>query len=361
MKDLFDIVNESRMLCEAFNDPRIYQAWKTLQRYKIKWDELFGSYGSGNNIAWSNIPPEAIEEIEPSNIEKLFKSIRRDKRGYEERPFVLLGFKAERLQYVYDSYLHRFGMLTSYGPYNKGAVTWLEGNNKNHSYNYMPERDQFNYLKSCDYILKVYSDITDTRQLKNDRRDAIAGSWQMSQKDHTSKHRTPGVLGKEAGGLDKYSGGDFYQMCTSMAQQAIAKYKEIIAENKFARSQDTSEVDNAVDNIMRRITTATSNAMKDPDKYSPTNTKVSLETLMKRIYDQERYVAGSGRTKTGYYAGRDGLLIVYQRFCEACVNLKKKSNYYHDADHYLEVRDVCKAKILKIVAVLDEMLKKFDA
>ena len=106
MKDLFDIVNESRMLCEAFNDPRIYQAWKTLQRYKIKWDELFGSYGNGNNIAWSNIPPEAIEEIEPSNIEKLFKSIRRDKRGHEERPFVLLGFKAERLQYIYMTHIY---------------------------------------------------------------------------------------------------------------------------------------------------------------------------------------------------------------------------------------------------------------
>lgn len=358
MKDIFDIVNESEMLCEAFNDPRIYQAWKTLQRYKIKWKELF-DWGHGRDIAWDKIPPEAVEEIEPSNIEKLFKSIRRDKRGYEERPFVLLGFKKEKLQYVYDSYSHRFGAL-SYSNYNGGYVNWYEGSGN--SRNYMAERDQFSYLKECEYILKIYSDVTNTRQLKNDRGAAIAGSWQMSKNDHTSKHRTPGILGKDAGGLEQYSGGQFYQMCKSMAQQAIAKWKKIVAENKFARSQDTSEVDNAVDDIMRRITTATSNAMKDPEKYSSANTGATLEKLMKKIYDQDRYVSSHGRSSGGYYAGVDGLLVTYQKFCEACMSLKKNSGgYYLGADHYLEVRDRCKAKVLKIAAELDEMLKKFDA
>lgn len=359
MKNLFDIVvNESMMLCEAFNDPRIYQAWKSLQRYKIQWKDLF-DWGGGKNIAWDKVPESDVEEIEPSDIQKLFKSIRRDKRGAaDERPFVLLGFKRERLQYVYDTGTQRFGTLSYNGGEKKGQVLWHECHQGRM---YMPEKTQFAYLEECDYILKVYSDNANVSGLRSDRSSARAGSWELDREDHRSVHTKQGVLGKEAGGLKDYSGGKFFDMCKRLANDAVNKWKQILAENKFAKSQDTSEVDNAVQDIMNRITKACTNAMHHPDLYNLQTTGISLENLMKKVYDQDRYVSGHGRS-SGYWAGHAGLLVNYQKFCEACVELKKGTKgYYAGSDHYMEEREKYKKFTLEKATELDELLKKYGA
>lgn len=356
MIDLIDIVNESSMLCEAFKDPRIYQVWKTLQRYNIKWSDIFRYH---IHIAWDKIDNSDIDEIDTIDtkvLDNLFKSARKVKAGKDERPFIVFGMKNELIDCVYDPYYGQIGLFSKYHMHDRGTVTWYD--QPQNSRNRMTQTEQFGRMKECDYLLKVYVDVKNVSDLMNARSQAKGGAWMLTKNDHESKHLSKGILGVSTGGRSDIIGYDsFYKMCGNMAQRAVEKWKKIIAENKFKKDQDTSEVDNAVKDIMMRLPNACMNVTKDPDKYGDM-VKYRLEDLMKSVYDKYSY-SGSGRH--GYQSGHDAVLVLYQKYCQTVIELKKPNSIYNTADSDLKKRDEYKKQILEACKKADILLKKFDA
>lgn len=356
MKNIIDLVCENEMICEAFKDPRIYQAWKTLQRYNISWKDLFRWHQE--HIAWDKVDKRDIVEYDKHDIEKLLKIIRRRKKGGDEEPFILLGFRNELLVCAYDAeWSHAIaffnaGYKSSYDKSDKipkGSADWRSMDDRNP----ITQKEQFDYLRDCDYILKVNIARCNTYPLSQERKSNREGAWMLTQADHESHHLSKGVLGKSRGGRsDSLSWGSFYDMCNKMAEKAVERWKKIVAERKFERSQDTSKIDDAVEGIMMRITKATRNATKNPEKYKTHE----LEDLMKSVYDKYSY-SGSGRH--GYTSGRDALLKTYSDYCQIVMDLKKGNSY--NVTSAVTKKENLEVDIMNKVAVCDGWLKKFDA
>jgi hypothetical protein len=360
MIDLIDIVenlyiddsHDSCLLCESFKDPRLYQVWKSLQKYKINFNDIFFV---GVRVAWDKIDNNDIEEIDNINtkdFDNMLKAARRVKAGKDERPFIIFAMKNEELKYIYNPCAGDIAVV-NYISYSKKYKFHWYGSTGGYK---ITQKEQFQYLQSCDYLIKVYLDTKDTHELLKSRRDAKSGMWNdLTDADRTSKHLEKGVLGKNAGGRSNFfDPNTFYGQCDKMVQQAIEKWKEIIAENKFKRDQDTSEVDNAVQDIMTRLPKATANATKNPEKYDRVG--IALEELMKAVYDKySSYQRGSHYTVTG----SDEILVLYQRYCQTVISLKKGTSY--DVNRDVQNKDIYKNKILAKCKKVDELLKKFDA
>lgn len=355
MIDLYDIVNESSLVCESFADPRLYQAWMTLKRYNISWKDLFQW---GIRVQWDKIDSSDIEEIETRDtkaFENLLKQIRRCKAGKDERTFVIIGMKNEQIQYLYDAYYHSFGMFSYYRSGSKGYVDWYykdgRGSNK------MAQNVMFEYLKECEYLLKIYIDVKNASPLRNERSNARNGMTpDLTADDHKSVHNYTGKLGVSAGGIDPYRIGhdSYYGYCIREAKKAMERYKELAAEHKFERDQDTSKIDSAVEKILARVPKACMNATKNPEKYS----KYDLERLMKMVYD--KYVYHSGRSmRDNYTVSYDQLMATYTQYCTTVMDLKT-GKAYNSADA-LEKKKTYEKAILQMVLNIDEKLKEFDA
>lgn len=355
MIDLITIVNEGSMMCEAFADPRLYQAWKSLHdRYKINWKDIF-TWGA--EIAWDKIDKDDIEEFDASNIDNLFKQARKVKAGKDERPFVVLGMKNEEFDCAFDAAQGSFKEFRKSYSGNGYVDSYTSDRGKER----MAQSSMFQRLKECDYVYKIYLDEKSVGQIKRDRRDAKNGAFFMSDADHHSMHTVQGELGKNAGGLDRWRAGSFYRKCLDIADEARSRYKKILADRAFQRDQDTKEVDDAVNSILIRLTTATSNAMKDPKKYDLSyGVSGKLEKLMKMVYD--KYSSYSGKGGRSYITGHDELLVLYQNYCDCVIKLKNnKDSYYSSMPEWLANRNKYKKAIMERVSVLDKMLKEFDA
>ena len=352
MKDLFEIVNESELVCEAFKEKHIYQAWKTLRDKGLKWSDIIAD---GNAFHWSEIDKDDVEIVDVDDIEAEFSKIRRLKAGKDTKKYVVFGFKNEELicifhpwdttiTIVYSNSTDRFRMDTGGGR------------------DYKSQKEQFDILSSCDYLVKVYVDAHLIDKMIDDRRNAKNGSWELTDTDRKSHHLFKGVLGKEAGGRSDWVGWDtYYGRCKALADEAVKKWKAIVADRKFARSQDTKEVDDAVQNIMSRLTKVSSNITKDPQKYNISGS-YSFRSIMEMIYDQRHY-SGNGRSFTSSdYVGKDGLLLWYTRYCSTIVDLRdSKDKYYRDPSRLLKERDQYKTIVLDLCKKLDAIFKKYDA
>ena len=149
-----------------------------------------------------------------------------------------------------------------------------------------------------------------------------------------------------------------------MAEKAVARWKNIIAENKFKKDQDTTEIDNLVKDIMTRFPQACNNAMNDPEKYSLKNVKISVKDLIMTISDGGSFIY---RNPSPDDFPKGAFLSLYQEYCEAVINLKnatsgnKQTNPYNRPDKLLKERDKYAHSIKLYYTKIDELLKRFDA
>jgi len=351
MRDLFEIINESEMVCEAFKEKHIYQAWKTLRDRGIKWSDIFRD---GNDFRWSEIDKDDVEIVDVDDIEDEFAKIRRLKAGKDTKKYVVFGFKNEELLCIFHPWDTTITIVYS-------TSTERYRMDSGGGRDYKSQKEQFAILAECDYLVKVYIDAHFIDDLRRARRDAKSGSWELTDTDRKSHHLTKGVLGKEAGGRSDYVGWDtYYARCRSLAEEAVKRWKTIIAERRFAQSQDTKEVDDAVQNIMSRLTKVAANITKDPQKYDVVSS-YSFKRIMELIYDQRRY-SGMGRSyRTTDYVGEDGLLLWYNRYCGTIIDLRDKDRHFKDSSSLLKERDQYKAVILTLCNKLDLIFKKYDA
>ena len=352
MRDLFEIVNESEMVCEAFKEKHIYQAWKTLRDRGLKWSDIIDN---GNGFRWSEIDKNDVEVVDVDDIENEFAKIRRLKAGKDTKRYVVFGFKNEELICIFHPWDTTITIVYSHSVDNYRMDT---GGGRD----YKSQKEQFAILAECDYLVKVYIDAHLIDDLRHARRDSKDGSWELTDTDRKSHHLTKGVLGREAGGRSDWIGWDtYYGHCKALAEEAVKKWKTIVAERKFTQSQDTKEVDDAVQNIMSRLTKVASNITKDPQKYNISGS-YSFKSIMEMIYDQRHY-SGNGRSFASTdYVGKDGLLLWYTRYCGTIVDLRDtKDRYYRDPSKWLKERDEYKTIVLNLCKKLDEIFKKYDA
>lgn len=349
------LYNNSSMLCESFKDPRIYQVWQSLTNtYHIRWNEIFSWKVP---IAWDKLDKKDIEEIDNINekdFNNVLKAARKIKAGKDERPFIIIGITRENVKCIYSPDNGAIYIFIYSNYRNKWTGEWrYQGEG-------ITQSEQFIMLKNCDYLLKIYIDVNNISQLKLDRREAKKGSWELTTLDHNSKHLQQGVLGKNKGGFDERTMHDllysdsFYGNCERMVNAAVKKWKEIIADNKFARNQDTTEVDDAVKDILTRLPQATSNIMKNPDKYNRVYPAGNIEDLLKKVYNQTSY------NRQYSLKGYNGLLINYQEYCECVLKLKDKNTNFNKTNA-LKDHDRLKEDILYLCKELDAELKKYDA
>ncbi len=351
MKDLFEIVNESEMVCEAFKEKHIYQAWKTLHDKGMKWPDIFAD---GNAFRWSEIDKDDVEIVDVDDIENEFAKIRRLKAGKDTKKYVVFGFKNEELKCIF----HPWDTSITVVNFNSTRRFMMDATSER---KYMTQKEQFAILAGCDYLVKVYIDAHLVDDLRNERRNARGGAWELTDTDRKSHHLAKGELGKTAGGRSDWVGWNtYYGRCKALAEEAVKKWKAIVAERKFAQSQDTKEVDDAVQNIMSRLTKAASNVTKDPQKYE-ISSSYSFTRIMEMIYDRRRY-SGNGRSYTSSdYTGKDGLLMWYNRYCGVIIDLRDEDSHYKDSSNLLKERDQYKEIILELCKKLDTIFKKYDA
>ena len=379
MKPLYNLVCEnceSLMICEAFKDPRLYQAWKTLYRYKLSWNDVFNWRRS--NVEWDKIDDSDITEYDKSNIDELFSIIRRAKRNHTETPFIVLGFYKEQLSLVYDAnWGNIMATFDSYSNYwgslddrERWTVTWHPTTGKGS----ITQTEQFQRMRNCDYVLKVDISEKNAAKIRVEREERKEGSWELTADDHKSIHKLKGKLGQSAGGIDTRRvdmssfSKSFYGKCKAMAAKAVARWKNIVAENKFKKDQDTTEIDNLVKDIMTRFPQACNNAMNDPEKYSLKNVKISVKDLIMTISDGGSFIY---RNPSPDDFPKGAFLSLYQEYCEAVINLKNAtsdgkntnpySNSYDRPSILLKKRDKYAHSIKLYYTKIDELLKRFDA
>ncbi len=360
MIDLIDVVEitgnpcNGSLLCESFRDPRLYQIHRSLQLYGLNFKDIF----KYNLTAWDKIDSSDIEEIDNINntdFDTMLKAVRKVIAGKDERPFVIFAMKDEELKYVYNPVNSEIAVFSWDSYRRKNYCLWYHQGNGKQPYT-MTQSEQFAHLRKCEYLLKVYIDAKNTRALKMSRVDAKANMLpDLTHDDHHSMHTTQGELGKNQGGLNPSTAGAFYTYCMNTVNQARKKWKTILAENKFKRDQDTSEVDNAVQDIMNRLPKAMMNITKNPEKYGD-NVKYEVENLMKLVYDKY-----SSHISRGNYiaTGRDEILVQYQQYCQLIISLKLNNSY--DVAQEVQRKDNYKKSILVKCRVVSEILKKFNA
>ena len=349
MRDLIEIVNESEMVCEAFKEKHIYQAWKTLRDKGMKWSDIFSD---GNAFCWSEIDKNDVEIVDIDDIEDEFAKIRRLKAGKDTKKYIVFGFKNEELVCIFHPWDTTITII--YDDSTERFVMDSTGRD------YKSQKEQFSILAECDYLVKVYIDAHFINDLRDERRNAKNGMWELTDTDRKSHHLSKGVLGKDPGGRSDYVGWDtYYGRCKALAEAAVNKWKSIVADRKFAQTQDTKEVDDAVQGIMSRLTKVTSNIMKDPAKYNISGS-YTFDSIMKMIYDQRRHNGGRSYT-TDDYIGKDGLLLLYSKYCGTVVDLRNTKSGYRNPSSLLKDRDKYKEIVLNLCKKLDEIFKKYDA
>lgn len=349
MRDLFDIIQEAEMTCESFSDPHIYQAWKTLQKHGISWEKAM--HWNRSYIQWDKLSEEDVIEVSKSDFKKEFTNMRRMHRGTADRPFLVFGFKAENLYCMFEPETGMLGMLTT-ATY-VDSVIWYRQGTTGKDY-HLKVSEMYDIMDSCDYLVKIYVDKASAKQIRDDRARSQADMFpDLDSNDRKSRHLTQGVLGYNTGGRSDYVDHDsFYGYCETLARRARDAWKKIIAENKFKRSSDTSEIDNAVQEVVNLMMKLSMWATKNPDKIS----EFELEHIMKMVYDQYSSYSNGRRT---YKTADNEILVCYQRYCAACMRLQK-GDPSNDPRTDLESRDRLHDIILSKCADFKKKISKLQ-
>ena len=346
MKNLFDIVNEDSLICEAFKERHIYQAWKSLKDYGLEWSELFHY---GNRYKWSDITSDDVQIVDIDDLEAELSNIRRVRSGKAD-PYIIFAFKDEVLQYVYNP-----ASATLISISKNSTKEWSVDSTRDSTY--MSQKGMFNNLADNDYLVKVFISKFGISELLNARSTAQNGRWVLTNNDHNSKHLNQGELGKNAGGRSDYVSWDsYYARCQRMASAAWNKWKEIVAKNKLARETDDNSVHDAVEDILKRLTKFTTTVSKDPNKYNMS--PYEFTRIMEMVYDRERLSYGSSR-QGNKYTGHYAILYWYNRYCECVMRLSTNDPYYRNSSDMMADRDKYKEIILKQCKEVDEIFKKY--
>ena len=133
-----------------------------------------------------------------------------------------------------------------------------------------------------------------------------------------------------------------------MAEENLARYKKIVAQNKANRLNNTALI-NEVGELIQKISTLATNIAKDPvtnaDKINAVN---SLTTY---VYDERKYIPGRSPRQQGYYAGKNGLLPMLAKYTKALYTLQTSGGTDYDRQVFKAAQDELKKTI--------ENIKKF--
>lgn len=346
MRNIIDILNESELICESFKERHIYQAWKTLKDHGMKWSEIF-QYGE--RYKWSEITSDDTQIIDVDDLESEKSNIRKVRSGKDDNKYVIFGFKDEDLRCVYNPAENSIILIGS------RSTHWYskDANGRDH----MAQAQQFGYLAECDYLVKVFINKFGVDELRNARNNAQSGRWELTKNDHESKHLKKGELGKSVGGRSDYvNWSSYYYRCQHMAEEAVKRWKEIVAQNKLARETEDNSVNDAVEDILNRLTKFTTQVMKDPKKYDLSTYEV--RRIMEKVYDRERL--RYGQSKYGHeHEGHYGILYWYNQYCEVVMDLSAGKTTWRSSDELMKARDKYKEIILKQCKEVDDIFKKY--
>lgn len=304
-------------------------------------------------LAWDKIDNSDITKIEISDdktdILKMFRALKAGKENYwstnlgtrvsfVSKRCVLFGYKDDKLHCTYDNWGGHFYYVERDKLYKTDKTRVME-----------------DCLAECDVVYLVLVDKHDTRKLIGDRGGARAGMVpNLDQKDREAQRHT-GILGQDAGGVNKWEGGEFTRYCARLAEEAKDRWKKIIAENKFKRSSDTKEIDDLVEKTVNTYFSF----MQEVMKASVTNKKISKY----RLSSVTDLVTGKAKSSKyndyGWLEG--GLLNVYRQYCEANVELAQGGSYVASA---LESRDRAATYLKRIsadiLALIDKLKKEWE-
>lgn len=341
MLNIHEYLSSARdIVCESFADPRLYQINRSLNKYRLTWNNVFHFK---KPIAWDKIESSDIEEVD--NLDErafndIFKSARRVKAGKQEPDFIIFGMKNEELYCIYNPVDAE--LFDTY------FLVWRSADSRFYKMN---QKEQFNKLSECDYLLKVYIDKKYTTSLRIDRTQSKDGMLpDLTNDDRKSVHRRRGIMYTDKGGLQNAPYGSYYWECKRIAEKAVEKWHDIIAANAAAKL-DSTEVDEKVQDILTRMSKASAAVTANPSKYDSRR----FPQLLKSIYYQH-----SSDQRGDHYdvGGNNSLLVLYQEYCNRIISIKTDSSYNKANDMNKAVH--MRKEIMLQYQYLDKELKKYE-
>lgn len=302
-----------------------------------------------SNIAWDKVEDSDFEKWDdPEVLLRLIRALKANKEDFigaknkrvpiKDRNIVVFGYRGDKLNYIYTSYW-------------TGMTDMSDGSMID-----APKTITDDLKDDCDtwYVLNIGNN--ETSKLKRDRGNNQANMIpSLDNFDRAHKHTRQGVLGKDAGGIDLdnvlYSEmGEFTNYCKRLVDYAKDRWKKILAENQFKRTNDSKAIDDLVKKCMDGYLAAMQEVMKNPKEYS---TYGNMKTLQ-NIIQGEAKGYGGGKHVSAYITG--GLLKTYQSYVEAVKELTEGSSY---PEMYVKQRNNAEATIKAYYAKLKTLLKEF--
>ena len=212
-------------------------------------------------------------------------------------------------------------------------------------------------IKKCFTLYVLALNDKDSRKITQDRYNSVSGMIpSLDKDDRAAKHNVPGVLGKQKGGIDMgrwSSTGAFFSYCGRLVEKNIERYKEIIAQNKFAAT-DTSAVDDMVKACMERY----QEVMKKVIQASSQQGYISIYEINNLINGK---VVTSKHSEYGHVQG--GLLHLYTQYMSANVDLArqgKRPGGSSLSDSYMKDLKSYEASIKALCATLAAKFKEIE-
>ena len=305
----------------------------------ISWDKI-----TDDDITVISVKEDTIEDVL-----KMFRALRAQKDNYystlarkridfKSKHIVLLGYLNNRLQCVYNNYSDSF--------YSIDRKTY---------HNVSKPKDMESHLEDCDMFYVISVDQHKTTDLTRSRRESRYDMIPDLDAADRAAARHQGILGKDAGGVGKWEGGEFTTYCKKLVEQAKERWHKILAENKFKKTSDTKEIDDLVEKTMQDYFSF----MQKITKESATNKKISkydLSSLTKLMTGEAK---SSKYSDYGWLQG--GLLNQYQSYCSTNIALSQGTQ---SAASEIEDRDKAakyiKETIDKYYKRKEELMKRWE-
>lgn len=364
MRGLFEIYES--LITESFKSKLVRMFANDSLSYSKSFKD-FCRQTDLNKAQWNNLEDSDIVEVEKrtnGDFDVTLRMIRARRAGKDsyiglknKREAMPIGIvyifgydRDDRLRMVYSSY--------------SDSVYTLSRTSRNPFSQVNSPRSIDTEIEACETLYIVALNDKDTNKVQNDRYQSRTGMIpNLDATDRALKHNVPGILGKQAGGVNLStwtSTGAFFKYCDKQARDNMKRYKEILALNKFATT-DTSTIDKMVrenleryQEIMKRVISASS---KNPEHY------ISIYNLNSLINGE---VKSSKQSESGWVQG--GLLNLYSKYMNANIDVARqgsRDSSYSMADAYMQdlkryetaIRNLC-ARLADVFNKIEEELKK---
>jgi hypothetical protein len=133
-----------------------------------------------------------------------------------------------------------------------------------------------------------------------------------------------------------------------LARSNFERYKKMAAQIRAQKDESFIKVDQAVENIIKKVLDVSKDAKAHPQKYS----SYRIGGVLQMIYGDSHWVGYSRSNKTGV-AGEDGLLKMYSDYTSGYMNVAGNGGY----EYQRRELDTLKNKIFKHVLEIDDKLK----